>query len=296
MSALQGKLGERAVFDEPMRGHTTWKAGGPAWAMCRVTTAEEAAFVTHAAEAAGKGWMCLGLGSNLLVADSGYAGVMLRLAGELAGVHREGQSLVAGGGASLAACDKLAASEGLAGLEWAAGIPGTVGGAVAMNAGAHGARMSDITGTVTLLLPGGRVQEVDGGDLPAAYRRRDLPAGSLVLAARLDLTPGDCSEISRRRKEVLALRKSSQPLSAATAGSVFKNPAGDFAGRLIEAAGCKGLAVGDAVVSRRHANFIENQGAASAADIAALMILVAERVRQDFGVELEPEVRLVGDV
>ncbi len=296
MDRLRAQLGRRVSFAEPLSGHTTWGVGGPAWALCRVRTADEAAAVLTAARAVGRSCLVLGRGSNLLVADAGFPGVVLRLEGELAALRVQGNHLTAGGGATLAQALQQAADASLAGLEWAAGIPGTVGGAVAGNAGAHGRQMSDLTAEVSLLLADGRVVTTAGGDLPADYRRRELPAGALVLAARLELTPADPAAIRDLMRRAMQARRQSQPLGARTAGSVFKNPPGDYAGRLIEACGCKGLAVGDAVVSSRHANFIENRGAATAGDVLGLMRQVADRVKREFGVELEPEVRVVGDV
>lgn len=296
MELLRARLGRRVSFAEPMSDHTTWGVGGPAWALCRVESAAEAAEVLVATSAAGRPCMALGRGSNLLVTDQGYSGVMLVLQGELASLEIQGEHLVAGGGASLASAMKRAAEAKLSGLEWAAGIPGTVGGAVAGNAGAHGSQMSDLTAEVTLLLADGQVVTNAGHELPAGYRRRELPDGALVLGARLALAPGDPAQIKRLQERATQARRQSQPLGARTAGSVFKNPPGDYAGRLIEACGCKGLARGGAKVSSKHANFIENRGAATAADVLGLMQEVAERVRREFGVSLQPEVRVVGDV
>lgn len=293
---LQKSLGERARFDQPMSAHTTWGVGGPAWCVCHVNSAEEAGFVIKATLEAGLPWMPLGRGSNLLVCDTGYQGVMLRLAGELASLRREGDGLWAGGGAHLPAAVKFAARLGLAGLEWAAGIPGTVGGAVATNAGALGADMAGLTSEITLLMADGRVQNLPGDEVPAEYRRRLLPAHSLVLAALLALAQDSPQAVSLRGDEALARRRRTQPGGAPCAGSVFKNPAGDFAGRLIEEAGCKGMTVGGAQVSAKHANFIINRGRATARDVLSLMDQVREKVRQVFGVELEPEVEVVGRV
>lgn len=295
MTSLANRLGGRVRFGEPMNRYTTWGVGGPAWAMCSVADASEAAFVGTATAWARMDCMALGRGSNVLVHDGGYHGVMLRLTGELASLKRQGDGLKAGGGASLNAAVKLAASVGLSGLEWAIGIPGTIGGAVAMNAGAHGADMSELLLEVELLNVSSEVQTMVGADLPSAYRSGGLPRGSLVLSVRLALTPDDPKQIAQRQADFLAKRRKTQPLSARTAGSVFRNPPGDFAGRLIEAAGCKGLTKGGAQVSQVHANFIENQGSATAEDILALMDEVAARVLDQFGVRLEREVLVVGN-
>ncbi|MCB2225297.1 MAG: UDP-N-acetylmuramate dehydrogenase [Desulfarculaceae bacterium] len=288
------RLGARARFGEPMSRHTTWGVGGPAWCLARVRGADEAAWLVTACDAAGVACKPLGRGSNLLVGDQGYPGVMIRLGGELGKLILEGPVMRAGGGAPLPGAVRLAARQGLAGLEWAAGIPASLGGAVATNAGAHGGDMAELTSTVSLLLPSGEVVVKPGNELPAGYRRRGLPPGSMVLGAELRLKPSTASEVERRRKALLALRSTRQPIRARTAGSVFKNPPGDHAGRLIEAAGLKGLAVGDAVVSRVHANFIENRGRASAGDILSLINTVAIKVMEAFGVRLEPEVEVLG--
>lgn len=296
MQALRHILGGRARFGEPLAGHTTWGIGGPAWCLARAHDAGEAAAVLLAAAQAGVPVKALGRGSNLLVADEGFAGVALCLKGELARVEALGQAMRAGGGAHLPAAVKLAARLGLAGLEWAAGIPGSVGGAVAMNAGASGGQMSGVLAEVDLLMPGGGRQTLPASALEPGYRRGGLPAGALVLFATLDLRPDDPAAVAMRTRAVLDRRRASQPLAARTAGSVFKNPPGDFAGRLIEQAGLKGLSVGPAMVSPRHANFIENRGGASARQVLDLMDEVRRRVRERFGVELAPEVEVVGHV
>lgn len=296
MNALANILGARARFGEPLAAHTTWGLGGPAGCLATARDAGEAAAVTAACRAAGCPVKALGRGSNLLAGDKGFPGVMLKLAGSLAGLKAAGTAIHAGGGAYLSAAVKLATRLGLTGLEWAAGIPGSVGGAIATNAGAHGADMAAVTARVTLLDAGGEVITMAGAELPAAYRRRELPAGSLVLGAQLKLTPATPEAVAARVAELLAQRKRTQPLGAKTAGSVFRNPPGDYAGRLIEAAGLKGLAVGRAVVSPKHANFIVNRGGATAAEVLALMEQVRRAVAERFGVDLSSEVEVVGDV
>ena len=295
MQALRAKLGSRVRFREPLSGHTTWKVGGPAWAYARVESPAEATWTLGQVTGAGLPWLPLGRGSNLLVSDQGFPGLVLRLSGALAAVSRQGDCLKAGGGAPLARAVRLAAKSDLSGLEWAVGIPASVGGAVAVNAGAAGGDMSQITTRLRVWDQAQGLRQVPGSDLPGGYRARRVPKGALVLEAELSLTPAPAGTVATRTQELMARRRASQPLAAHTAGSVFKNPPGDFAGRLIEAAGCKGLAVGDAVVSMRHANFIENQGGARTRDILELIDLVRQRVRQVCGVDLEPEVEVVGE-
>lgn len=294
MDMLRERLGDRARFHQPMSAHTSWQVGGPAWCVCHVGTPQEVGFVIDACRRHGTPWKLLGRGSNLLVLDTGYQGVMLRLAGELASVRREEPGLWAGGGCPLATAVKLASSLGLAGLEWAAGIPGTVGGSVAGNAGALGEDMAGVLHSLWLLYPHGEVREVRASERRMDYRTGPLQPGEVVLAARMHLKPDDPQAVADRVVLALEQRRQSQPLASATAGSVFKNPPGHFAGRLIEQAGCKGLSVGEAMVSRRHANFIENQGRASARDVMGLINEVRERVRAASGVELELEVEVVG--
>jgi UDP-N-acetylmuramate dehydrogenase len=289
-------LGKRARFDLDLSRLTTWGVGGPVRFHCRIHTPNEASRVISLAEQANLPWMVLGRGSNILVADQGYPGVMLRMAGPLAKLELRETTIKAGAGASLPAAVKLAAVNGLSGLEWAVGIPATVGGAVAANAGANGYEMSDNTAEISLLLKSGKVSVFKGGDIKSGYRRRDLPAGSLVVSTLLQFKPDDEAMIQRRMKRLLERRLGVQPLNKRTAGSVFKNPPGDYAGRLIEQAGCKGLSVGDAMVSVRHANFIENRGKATAGQIIELMHMVADRVQSHSGIRLQPEVEVVGRV
>lgn len=293
---LRGLLGQRALFDEPMSRHTTWKVGGPAWCLCRVKSQAEVLQVVGAAQEHGLPWKALGAGSNLLVSDEGYPGVLLRLTGSLAGWRLEGHTMVAGAGLYLVTAAKRSAREGLSGLEWAVGIPGTIGGAVATNAGAFGWQMSDLTASVTILGQDGQTREMAGSQLAAGYRYCQLPPGGLVLKARLRLGMGSPDQIVARCGEYLRQRAAKQPLGQATAGSVFKNPPGDYAGRLIEAAGLKGLSVGPAMVSPLHANFIVNRGRASAAQVLQLMEQVRRRVQDQYGVELAPEVEVLGHV
>ncbi len=291
---LSSRLGPRALFGEVMSRHTTWRVGGPAWCLAKLEDAAEAAWLVAACREHRMPYKALGRGSNLLVSEAGYPGVMIRLRGELSRIEITDGGLEAGGGASLSSAVRLAASEGLSGLEWAAGIPASLGGALATNAGAHGGDMSELACHITLLDAAGGVSRMAGSELPAGYRYRQLPPGSLVLGVSLALRPAAPREVEERRAALLALRKASQPLEAFTAGSVFKNPPGDHAGRLIEEAGLKGFAVGDAVVSPTHANFIENRGRATADDVLALMNAVALKVMDNFSVKLEPEVEVVG--
>ena len=294
--SLTRELGERVCFDEPMERHTTWRAGGPVWGLAEVQNRAESRFVLEQSKQAGKALKPLGRGSNLLVSDRGYDGLMLKLGGALGKIEAGPSHLLAGGGAAMSAAVKQAAVLGLSGLEWAVGIPCTVGGAVATNAGALGCDMAQIASRLTLLLADGSVESFEAGEFAADYRRRELPAGSVVLQVELALQPGDSEAVQARTRANLERRRQTQPLDRHTCGSVFKNPPGDFAARLIEQAGLKGMRIGGARVSPKHANFIENQDNATAGDILALIKQVADLVHKRFGVRLEAEVELLGDV
>lgn len=291
---IAAKLGQRALFDEPLSRHTTWGVGGPAWCLCRAHTAHELIWLLGAAAEASVPCKVIGRGSNLLVADKGFDGIIAVMRGELANISVSGGGVVCGGGASLPRAVRRCAEYGLVGLEWAVGIPCTVGGAVAGNAGAFDMDMAAVCQRVTLLLPSGQARDYGCYELPYGYRHRDLPEGSLVLEVRLRLDQETPGAVNNRRKDFLARRKATQPVAARTAGSVFKNPKGDYAGRLIEAAGLKGLVEGRAMISPMHANFIENIGGATSEQIVRLMDKAAAMVKDRFGIDLEPEVEFIG--
>ena len=235
--SLIRELGERVCFDEPMERHTTWRVGGPVWGLAKVNNREETRFVFERAKQADKALKPLGLGSNLLVSDLGYDGLMLKLGGALSEIEAGPNLLLASGGASMSAAVKQAAILGLSGLEWAVGIPCTVGGAVATNAGALGSDMAQIASRLTLLLADGSVESFEAKEFAAHYRRRELPVGSVVLQVELTLHPGDPEAVQAQTRANLERRRQTQPLDRHTCGSVFKNPPGDFAARLIEQAG-----------------------------------------------------------
>ncbi len=236
----------------------------------------------------------IGLGSNVLAADAGVDALVLRLAGGLAAVRVEGDTIVAGGGAANAVCLHRAREAGLGGFEFASAIPGTVGGGVRMNAGAYGSDWSAIVLDALIVGAAGE-RRLAADELGLAYRHSALRPGEVVAEVRLRLTPRPPAEIKAAVAELLAQRKAAQPTTKRTFGSVFKNPpAGPGAGSLIESAGLKGHRIGGAVISARHANFIENAGGAASADALALMALARGRVHERFGVALEHEVRFLG--
>jgi UDP-N-acetylmuramate dehydrogenase len=280
----------------PLSRLTTIGTGGPARLLARPATLAELEEVIGWSVAEGMAVETIGLGSNLLAADEGVDALVLRLEGELAAVRVEGETLVAGGGAKNAVCLHRARDAGLGGLEFASAIPGTAGGGVRMNAGAYGRDWSSVLLDAVVVGPAG-TRTVDLAGLGLAYRRSALARGEVVAQVRFRLTARPAAEIRAEVADLLAQRKATQPTTKRTFGSVFKNPdEGPGAGALIEACGLKGHRVGGAIVSERHANFIENTGGAASADALALMAESRRRVHDRFGVELEHEVRFLGPI
>lgn len=280
---------------ERLARHTSLRVGGPADALALVDSTAELVRVLQSCEAHDEPTHVLGAGFNTLAPDEGLRAVVIRLSG-LRTLARAGDGgLVAEAGASHASVSRFCADQGLAGLEFAAGIPGTVGGWIAMNAGVPGREMCDVIESVSLLPPGAsRPREVSAPDLAFRYRALDLPPGSVVVAARFRLDPCPSDEIRERVRSLLTERRRRQPVDRLSCGSVFKNPPDDHAGRLIESAGLKGLRHGGAGISSLHANFIVNNGGATTADVLWLIDRARSEVASRFGIELEPEVRMLG--
>jgi UDP-N-acetylmuramate dehydrogenase len=281
--------------DYPTSRLTTVGTGGPARWFARPTNVAELGDVLAWAHAEELPIAVIGLGSNLLVADEGYDGVVVRLAGELARIERDGDRVVSGGGASLAAIVKRATGWGLSGIEFGCAIPGTAGGAVRMNAGAYGGEMRDVLADALVIGPAGRRR---GGpdDLGMTYRRSAVAPGEVVAEVVLALRPGDPDRIRRTVADMQRRRREAQPAKVRTFGSVWKNPDPErTAGRLLEECGLKGYAVGGARISPVHANFIENHDGARSADVLALMREARRRAREQ-GVELEHEVQMLGPI
>jgi len=235
----------------------------------------------------------MGRGSNVLIADSGISGVVLDL-GSLGAIVVEKQRIVADAGVRMSKLAQVAAQAGLAGLAFMATVPGDVGGGVAMNAGAFGQQVSDVLYCVEVLHRDGRVERLMRDELDMRYRHTALPRGALILSATFDLQHGDPETIKDMMRNMRTRRSQTQPLAQPNCGSVFKNPEGDFAARLIESVGLKGKRIGQASISDKHANFIINRGGASCEDVLGLIRLAKRTVKAKTGVELEPEVRLVG--
>jgi UDP-N-acetylmuramate dehydrogenase len=288
--------GSRVRERFPLAPMTSFRLGGPAELYLEVESDDDLAGAAEAVARSGIPWTVIGKGSNLLVSDAGFPGLVLRLGKRLRWAAREGRRLRAGGAMPLPALAGVALSHGLSGLEFAVAIPATLGGAVRMNAGAHRGSMDLVLEWLDLYsMLGGARRRLRAADAGFSYRRSALPEGSVVVGATLMLRAGEPPEIRAEMEAARAWRRETQPLAEPNCGSVFKNPEGDHAARLVEAAGGKELAVGGAHVSTKHANFIVAGPGATAADVLRLIALVQERVRDRFGVSLEREVQLVGD-
>lgn len=279
-----------------MSRHTTFRCGGPATLFLRPGNEDELVRVVSLLKDNGQPYMLLGNGSNLLVSDKGYQGVVISLE-RLSELSLEGEtSIRAQAGVLNSRIASFARENSLAGFEFAAGIPGTIGGAMIMNAGAYGGEMKLITTSVRAITPDGEVKELSAEDCDFGYRTSVLKReGYVVLSALLQLQKGNEKEITDLMTELALKRKEKQPLEYPSAGSTFKRPEGYFAGKLIEDAGLKGFSVGDAAVSDKHCGFVINKGQATSADIYKLIREVQKKVFEDSGVTLEPEVILVGE-
>lgn len=283
------------LFDEPMSDHTTFKIGGPADAVVVPHTIGQAARALELLGRAGVPTLVVGNGSNMLVGDAGVRGAAVLLRENLSDIKVDGTRVRAQAGALLRDVAQAAAEAGLSGLEPLWGIPTTVGGACFMNAGAYGAQTSDVLESVTACTSEG-VRAFDVGELRMGYRASRLQdEGMAVLEATFALSPGDPDEIRAAMQDYQRRREEKQPLDLPSAGSTFKRPPGHFAGKLIMDADLAGTRVGGAAVSSKHCGFIVNEGGATASDVRALIELVQRRVRERFDVELEPEVRFVGE-
>jgi UDP-N-acetylmuramate dehydrogenase len=290
-AALRGEV----RLEEPMARHTTLRIGGPAAVYAVLDTVSEvAAALTVLAEEAVP-WTVVGKGSNLLVSDAGYRGAVLVLGREFKRHSVDGATIVSGAGAPLAALVQEAFQRGLAGMTWGVGIPGTLGGAIVMNAGTADGSIGPSVDTVTVYVPGEGLRMVHGPAIEWGYRTCSLAGTGIILESNLKVVPGERARIRAEMERALARRKTTQPISSPSAGSVFRNPEGGSAGRLIEEAGLKGLRLGGARVSDVHANFIVNEGGATAADVMGLMRKIIRSVRDRDGIELEPEVRFLGE-
>ncbi len=299
LQSLRAIAGLKVKTDEPLARYTTMKIGGPADYFLDVDARPALAAALKVLSAHGAPFHLLGKGSNVLVSDRGVRGAVIRLGEDFKrAVWREegGRAFVEVGAAcAMTQLVREAARRGFGGLEFAEGIPGSVGGALYMNAGAYGSEMEKIVERFEGATPSGEAVAFARDQMVFSYRDSHLPPGTVVTAVTMRLEKKDANEVSTKVREMVARRKASQPAGFPNSGSMFRNPPGDFAGRLIEAAGWKGRRLGQAQISDRHANFIVNHGGAAAADVKALMDGAREAVKEKFGIELAPEVRFLGE-
>lgn len=297
LGKLQDIVGsDNIVSDEPMRKHTTFRIGGNADIFVRPESKEQIAEILRLCRKQDVPYFILGNGSNLLVGDRGFRGVVINIMDNMNDIKVDGGVIKAQAGAMLIKVSRAARDNSLTGLEFASGIPGTIGGAIYMNAGAYGGEMKDVVTKVTAMDAEGEIYTFGTDELEFSYRhsviqQRDL----IVLDVTMKLVAGDQKIIDDRMSELAVARRTKQPLEYPSAGSTFKRPEGYFAGKLIMDAGLRGYSVGGAQVSEKHCGFVVNRGGATAADVAGLIRDVQKKVMDQFGVMLEPEVKMLGD-
>lgn len=294
---LHNQLPAEVLYEnEPMQNHTSFKIGGPADLLVIPGSIEEIRRVVTYCHKHKTPLLVIGRGSNLLVRDKGIRGVVMKLAENYQDFLLEGDQVLAQSGISLSELAQNAAAASLQGLEFAEGIPGSLGGAVVMNAGAYNGEMSDVIIEVKAIMATGEVKLFKAEEINFSYRRSIFQEiTGYVLTARMQLLSGDKNEITARMQEYARMRADKQPLEVPSAGSTFKRPDGYYVGPMIEKLGLKGFALGGAQISEKHAGFIVNRGGASADDVLALIALVQARVKEKFGLYLQPEVRIVGE-
>ena len=297
LTKLEELIGKgHVLYDEPMKKHTTFRVGGPARALVEPGSAEDVKSVVEFCKSEQIPYYIVGNGSNLLVSDKGYDGVIIHLFKNMSAMRIEGNKVYVQAGALLSKVAVQAGRKGLTGMEFASGIPGTIGGALVMNAGAYGGEMKDVLTEVTVLTPEGTFLTLPVAELDLSYRHSIIPErGYLVVSAVLELHPGKAEEIRAVMEDLKEKRVSKQPLEYPSAGSTFKRPEGYFAGKLIQDAGLRGFQVGGAQVSEKHCGFVINRDHATSADICNLMNQVSEIVFEKFGVRLEAEVKKIGE-
>ena len=288
----------RVLRDEPMCRHTSFRIGGPAAALVLVNDEAELSAVLGAVTSMGAEHMIIGNGSNLLVSDEGYPGIMIKLAGDFESIIRVADDpcrVRVGAAVLMSRTAAFLTENGLSGFEFASGIPGSIGGAVFMNAGAYGGEIKDVVRSVRVMDPDGTdAREISGEDMDFSYRHsRAQEEDMLILSAEMELTADDPAEIAARVADLAARRNAKQPVAYPSAGSTFKRPVGGYAAALIEQSGLKGYKVGGAEVSEKHSGFVINTGGATCEDVLAVMRHVREKVFADSGIMLEPEVRLI---
>ncbi len=286
---------ENIRLQEPMAGHTTFRIGGPADCFLELENEEQLKKVRRYLELTGVSFFVLGNGSNLLVNDTGYRGIILQVGSKMNGISVQGNRVIAKAGATLVQAARTAMEHGLSGLEFASGIPGTVGGGVVMNAGAYGGEMSQAVVQVNVVSRDGEILELDNETMEFGYRSSVIKHSPFIVTEVTFCLDRDDKDVIKGRMEELAMRRrEKQPLEYPSAGSTFKRPEGHFAGKLIMEAGLKGFRIGGAQVSEKHCGFVINTGNATAQDVRDVMTAVQNRVKGQFGVELEPEILFVG--
>ena len=297
IEALREAAGAQCILEqESMKKHTTFRIGGPADIFAVPDTIEKAAKIIGICREQKVPFYVIGNGSNLLVSDQGYRGVVVQVYKNLSAIEIKGDIITAQAGAMLSVIAKKAMAASLTGFEFASGIPGTVGGAAVMNAGAYGGEMKQVLTEVTVLTQEGELRRIPSEELKLGYRYSVISEkGWIVLEAKLKLHRGDYDMIKARMDELKEKRVEKQPLELPSAGSTFKRPEGYFAGKLIMDAGLRGFSVGGAQVSEKHCGFVVNTGEATAKDVRDLIREVSRQVKTKFGVELEPEVKMLGE-
>ena len=282
------------LINEPMSKHTTFRCGGPARFFVRASNAADITAAINAAEKADTPWWIVGCGSDLLVSDAGLPGVVIEIGERMAHISIDESVVRVQAGATNEAVAQAALEAGLTGYEFASGIPGSVGGAAIMNAGAYDGEFKDVAASVSCLFPDGTVREIPAEKADWSYRHSMMSdEGLVVLGATLQLAAGNKDDIRAKMDDLAQRRSSKQPLEMASAGSTFKRPVGGYAAALIDAAGLKGYAVGGAQVSEKHAGFVVNRGGATFDDVLRLMDHIRSEVLRTSGVELEPEVKII---
>ena len=292
---LKNEIDGIDVFiDEPMKNHTSFHIGGNADIFISAKSKDEIISAVSLLKENNVKITIVGNGSNLLVSDDGIEGAVICIGKDFASVTKNGNTITADAGILLSRLSSFAASNGLTGLEFASGIPGTLGGAIVMNAGAYGGEMKDCVISTTYINCGGNIRTINGEEHMFSYRKSFFKDGDIILSSTLSLQKGDEAVIKETMRSLSEKRREKQPLEYPSAGSTFKRPEGAFAAKLIDDAGLRGFSVGDAEVSEKHCGFVINKGKASFKDVMALMEHIKTTVKDKFGFELEPEVKIIG--
>lgn len=287
---------ENILFDEPMSSHTTFRVGGKAKCLVKIESKEQLLKLVPILQATGQDYFILGNGSNLLVGDRGYSGIVVKMGNEMGSMSVEGEKMRVPAGVLMSSAAAEAQAHGLTGMEFASGIPGTIGGGIVMNAGAYDGEMKQIVENVEVMDRSGEILTLDNDTMEFGYRTSVIKNRPFIVTeVVLKLSAGDKEEIKSKMEDLAARRQEKQPLELGSAGSTFKRPEGHFAGKLIMDAGLKGYRIGGAMVSDKHCGFIVNTGDATAADVRKLIETVQERVKEQSGVTLEREVIYLGD-